>query len=176
SAQPTCRLFRNDLVVTADGKRTLRFTDVTESAHAGVRGYGMGVAVGDYDNDGYLDLFITAFGPSTLLHNNGDGTFTDVTATAGIDDAQWGTSAAFVDYDRDGYLDLFVAHYVDFTIAGNKLCNSALGTRDYCSPRAYRPVPARLFHNDGHGRFVDATASTGMEKAYGEGLGFAGGD
>jgi len=171
---PRCRLFRNDIASPASsGPRPLRFTDVTERARIDVRGYGMGVAAADYDNDGNVDLLVTAFGPSTLLHNNGDGTFSDVTTQAGVGDSQWGTSAAFVDYDRDGHLDLFVAHYVDFTIAGNKLCNDPVGSRDYCSPRAYRPVPARLFRNDGHGRFTDATAASGIDKAYGAGLGVA---
>jgi len=172
----TCRLFRNDLASAADGRRTLRFTDVTEAAGVGLRGYGMGVAVGDYDNDGYPDLFVTSFGSTTLLHNNGDGTFTDVTKQAGVSDSGWSTSAAFFDYDRDGNLDLFVAHYVDFTTAANKLCNDPAGARDYCSPRAYRPVPDRLFRNDGRGHFVDVTAAAGIAKAYGAGLGVATGD
>jgi enediyne biosynthesis protein E4 len=172
----TSRLFRNDLTVGADGKRTLHFTDVTESAHAGVRAYGMGVTVGDYDNDGFLDLFVTGFGSTTLLHNNGNGTFTDVTNEAGVADAQWTTSAAFVDYDRDGFLDLFVARYVDFTLAGNKLCNDSAGARDYCSPRAFRPIPDRLFRNDGHGRFVDVSEVAGITRAFGNGLGVASGD
>ena len=172
----TCRLFRNDLTSGSNGQQTLHFTDVTERAHVGVRGYGMGVAVGDYDNDGYVDIFVTAFGPSTLLHNNGDGTFTDATVQAGVTDTQWSTSAAFVDYDRDGHLDLFEAHYVDFTIAGNKQCGDSLGARDYCSPRAYRPLPARLFRNDGRGHFTDATAASGIDKAHGAGLGVAIGD
>jgi len=172
----TSRLFRNDLTVGADGKRTLHFTDVTESAHAGVRGYGMGVTVGDYDNDGFLDLFVTGFGSDALLHNNGNGTFTDVTKEAGVSDAQWTTSAAFADYDRDGHLDLFVARYVDFTLAGNKLCNDPAGARDYCSPRAFRPVPDRLFRNDGRGRFVDVTEPAGITRAFGNGLGVASGD
>src|SRR4029077_11267132 len=106
SGPPTCRLFRNDLVVAADGRRTLRFTDVTDAAGVGIRGYGMGAAVGDYDNDGYQDLFVTSFGSTTLLRNNGDGTFADVTKTAAVSDSGWSTSAAFLDYDRDGYLDL----------------------------------------------------------------------
>ena len=176
SGPPTCRLFRNDLVVAADGRRTLRFTDVTDAAGVGIRGYGMGAAVGDYDNDGYQDLFVTSFGSTTLLHNNGDGTFTDVTTQAGVSDSAWSTSAAFVDYDRDGYLDLIVAHYVDFTTAANKLCNDPAGARDYCSPRAYRPVPARLFRNQGRGRFADVTTKAGITKAYGAGLGVAVGD
>jgi enediyne biosynthesis protein E4 len=173
---PTCRLFRNDLLVSADGRRTLRFADVTEAAGVGLRGYGMGAAVGDYDNDGYPDLFVTSFGSTTLLRNNGDGTFADVTKSAAVSDSGWSTSAAFVDYDRDGYLDLFVAHYVDFTIAANKLCNDSAGARDYCSPRAYRPVPDRLFRNDGRGHFVDVTAAAGITRAYGAGLGVAIGD
>ena len=133
----------------------------------------MGAAVGDYDNDGDLDLFVTAFGPETLYRNNGDGTFTDVTAQAGVSDPLWSTSAAFVDYDRDGDLDLFVANYLDFTIAGNKVCSDAVGARDYCSPRAYRPVPDRLYRNDGNGRFTDATEAAGITRADGAGLGVA---
>src|SRR5260370_31737322 len=89
SAPATCRLFRNDLTVSADGRRTLRFTDVTKQAGISVRGYGMGVAVGDYDNDGYQDLFVTGYGATTLLHNNGDGTFTDVTRQAGVRRTLW---------------------------------------------------------------------------------------
>jgi enediyne biosynthesis protein E4 len=173
---PSCRLFRNDLTVGPDGKRSLHFTDVTERAGLALRTYGMGAAVGDYDNDGYLDLFVTGVGGATLFHNNGDGTFTDVTAKAGLTDSLWSTSAAFVDYDRDGRLDLFVAHYLDFSIASNKVCHDAVGARDYCSPRAYTPVPAKLFHNDGNGRFSDATEAAGISKAYGAGLGVATGD
>ena len=173
---PSSRLFRNDLTVGPGGKPALRFTDVTERAGIAVRAYGMGAAVGDYDNDGFLDLFVTGFGAATLLHNNGDGTFADVTARAGLADPRWSTSAAFLDYDRDGHLDLFVARYLDFSIASNKVCRDAVGARDYCSPRAYKPVPAGLFHNDGHGRFDDATETAGIGKAYGAGLGVAVGD
>jgi hypothetical protein len=176
SALSDCRLFRNDLTVSPNGTRTLHFTDVTKQAGVSVRGYGMGVAVGDYDNDGYLDLFVTAFGGTTLLHNNGNGTFTDVTKQAGVADTLWSTSAAFVDYDRDGFLDLFVARYVDFTPGANKQCNDPVGARDYCGPRAYRPVPDRLFRNDGHGHFADVTEATGIAKSDGAGLGVAVGD
>src|SRR5215510_6061015 len=132
----TSRLFRNDLKVEPNGQRTLHFTDVTERAGIGKHAYGMGVAVGDYDNDGDLDVLVTCFGPETLYRNNGDGTFTDVTRDAGVGDDQWSTSAAFVDVDRDGDLDLFVANYVDFTIANNKQCADSVGVRDYCGPRA----------------------------------------
>jgi hypothetical protein len=176
SGPATSRLFRNDLAVGADGRRSLHFTDVTERARVGLRAYGMGVAVGDYDNDGYLDLFVTAFGPETLYHNNGDGTFTDLTGQAGVSDPYWSTSAAFVDYDRDGKLDLFVANYVDFTIAANQLCSDSVGARDYCGPRAYHPVPSRLYRNEGNGRFTNVTEAAGIGKAYGAGLGVATGD
>ncbi|PYR91920.1 MAG: RNA-binding protein, partial [Acidobacteria bacterium] len=173
---PSCRLFRNDLTVGSDGRRSLHFTDVTERAGLALRTYGMGVAVADYDGDGNLDLFVTGFGPDTLFRNNGDGTFTDVTAQAGVSDALWSTSAAFIDYDRDGDLDLFVANYLDFNLASNKVCHDAVGTRDYCSPRAYHPVPDKLYRNDGNGRFTDVTDASGISKADGAGLGVTTGD
>ncbi len=172
----TSRLFRNDLTVGPDGQRKLHFTDVTERAGVALQAYGMGAAVGDYDNDGYLDLFVTSFGPETLFHNNGNGTFTDVTAQAGVTDPLWSTSAAFIDYDRDGDLDLFVANYLDFTLAGNKECRDSVGSRDYCSPRAYHPVPDKLYRNDGSGRFTNVTETAGISKADGAGLGVATGD
>lgn len=170
------RLFRNDLRIEPDCRRTLRFTDVT--AHAGItaRGVGMGVAVADYDNDGDLDLLLTTFGPETLYRNNGDGTFTDVTREAGVSDDLWSSSAAFLDYDRDGDLDLFVANYLDFTTAANKLCYDAIGARDYCTPRAYRPARDRLWRNDGRGRFTDVSEAAGITAADGAGLGVSVGD
>ena len=170
----TSRLFRNDL--TAGGPATLRFTDVTSGAGIALRSYAMGTAVGDYDNDGDLDLFVTAFGADTLYRNNGNGTFTDATREAGVSDPLWSTSAAFFDYDRDGDLDLFVANYLDFTIADNKICHDPVGVRDYCSPRAFRPVPDRLYRNDGRGRFVNVTESAGIARADGNGLGVSVGD
>jgi hypothetical protein len=165
--KPGNRLFRN--LVSETGK--LQFVDVTENAGVGHIGYGMGVAVGDYDNDGFQDLYITNFGRNVLYHNNGDGTFTDVTAKAGVDDARWSTSAAWVDYDRDGRLDLFVANYLDFTVKGNKHCYAPTGERDYCTPKMYQPVPARLFHNRGDGTFEDVTEAAGVGAAIGPGLG-----
>jgi hypothetical protein len=172
----TSRLFRNDLSPGAGGRRTLRFTDVTSRAGIGWRAYGMGAAVADYDNDGDLDLFLTSFGPDALYRNNGDGTFTDVTAAAGVSDPLWSTSAAFLDYDRDGDLDLFVANYLDFAVTDNKVCSDALGARDYCGPRAYRPVPDRLYRNDGQGRFSNVTEAAGIARADGPGLGVSVGD
>jgi hypothetical protein len=168
---PGTRLFRNDLDPGARGIGRLRFTDVTEKAGLRFLGHGMGVAVGDYDNDGRPDVYLTAFGSNALYHNDGDGTFTDVTRAAGVDDPRWSTSATFFDYDADGDLDLFVANYLDFTIAGNKTCFDAVGARDFCSPARYRPVPGRLFRNDGGGRFADVTEASGIAKAFGPGLG-----
>jgi hypothetical protein len=169
------RLFRNDLRVAADGTRTLRFTDVTDAAGLTLAIPGMGVAAGDYDHDGFVDLFVTGFGADALLRNTGRGTFTDVTARSGLADRLWSTGASFVDYDRDGDLDLFVAHYVDFTPATNQQCADPGGRRDYCQPQTYRPVPDRLFRNDG-GRFTDVTAAAGLGKAFGNGLGVVAGD
>jgi hypothetical protein len=174
--RPTSRLFRNDLTAPGDGRPVVRFTDVTERAGVGLEAYGMGATVGDYDNDGDLDLFVTTFGPDTLYRNNGNGTFSDVTAEAGVSDPLWSTSATFFDYDRDGNLDLFVANYLDFTLAANKSCTDPLGAPDYCGPRLYRPVPDRLYRNTGDGRFTDVTGATGISKADGAGLGVTAGD
>ena len=164
---PGDRLFRNDL----DATGALKFTDVTEQAGLGSTGYGQGVAVGDYDNDGDPDLYVTNFGPNVLYRNNADGTFSDVTAGAGVDDPNWSTSTAFTDYDRDGDLDLFVANYVQFTVKANKRCAGADGKPDYCGPQAYDAVRDRLFRNDGDGRFADVTTAAGLDVAFGPGLG-----
>jgi hypothetical protein len=166
------RLFRNELTET--GK--LRFTDVTDQAGLSHAGYGMGVAVGDYNNDGYPDLFVTGFGSNTLYRNNGNGTFTDVTREAGLAGAGWSTSAVFVDFDKDGYLDLYVARYLDFTVRGNKQCFDATGERDYCPPAAYKPLSHRLYRNLGNGKFRDVTQAAGIGAAVGPGLGVACGD
>jgi enediyne biosynthesis protein E4 len=165
--KPGNRLFRNLLSET--GK--LQFVDVTEKAGVGHIGFGMGVAVGDYDNDGYQDLYVTNFGHNVLYHNNGDGTFTNVTIKAGVDDLRWSTGAAWIDFDRDGRLDLFVANYLDFNVKGNKRCYASTGERDYCTPKMYQPVPARLFHNRGDGTFEDVTEASGIGAAVGPGLG-----
>ncbi|MBM3558949.1 MAG: CRTAC1 family protein, partial [Alphaproteobacteria bacterium] len=166
-ARTSDRLFRNTLVESG----RLGFLDVTAAAGLGRTAWGMGAAVGDYDNDGDADLYVTAFGSNVLYRNNGDGTFTDVTAEAGVDDPRWTTGAAFVDYDADGDLDLVVVAYVDFTEAGNKPCYEPAGQRDYCLPAEFRPLPARLFRNDGAGRFADVTVPAGLGAASGAGLG-----
>ena len=169
-AARTHRLFRNELVE----RGTLRFTDVTVGSGLDAP-CAMGVAAGDYDNDGDQDLYVTALGPNTLYRNN-DGTFTDVTAAAGVADERWSTAATFLDYDRDGDLDLFVANYLDFSPTNNKQCFNPVGARDYCGPRSYHPVPDRLFRNEGAGRFMDVTEAAGITKADGAGLGVATGD
>jgi hypothetical protein len=174
-ARPASRLFRNDLDVDAGGRRTLRFVDVTTRAGVGLVAQGMGAAVGDYNNDGWIDLFVTTYGRNVLYRNNGNGTFTDMTKAAGLIDDRWSTSATFVDYDRDGHLDLFVANYVDFTVAGNRTCATA-GTPDYCNPGVYKPVLSRLYRNLGTGRFADVTTAAGISKAFGSGLGVVAGD
>lgn len=165
--KPGNRLFKNLLSET--GK--LRFVDVTEEAGIGHVGYGMGVAVGDYDNDGFLDLYVTNFGRNVLYHNNGNGTFTDVTLQFGVEDSHWSTSAAWLDFDGDGWLDLFVCNYVDFTVEGNRACVSPAGEPDYCTPKAYHAVPSRLFRNLRNGRFEDVSESSGINRSYGPALG-----
>ena len=169
---PGNRLYRNEV----DSGGELRFTDVTEQAGVGHKGYGMGVAVGDYDNDGDLDLYVTNFGPNVLYRNNGNGTFSDITRQAGADDSRWSTSAAFLDYDSDGDLDLFLTNYLDFSLEANRTCYDALGARDYCDPSGYRPVPDRLLRNDGTGKFTDVTQTAGVDTAFGSGLGVASAD
>src|SRR4029079_10938954 len=126
-SQPRSRLFRNDLGKT--GATTLRFVDVTASSGLAFVSYGMGAATGDFNNDGWVDLYVTALGPNRLFRNNHDGTFTDVTAASGTADGPWSTSATFVDYDRDGWLDLFVAHYVDFSVDMKRGCFAADSAR-----------------------------------------------
>jgi enediyne biosynthesis protein E4 len=151
------------------------FTDVTEKA--GLSGisqnhYDMGVAVGDYDNDGFEDIYVTGFGGNTLYHNNGDGTFTDVTKKAGVAASGWNTSAGFLDYDNDGKLDLFVTRYVDWTFKTNRFCGEEKpGYRAYCHPDNYEGVTSILYHNDGNGTFTDVSEKSGIAKSIGKGLG-----
>jgi hypothetical protein len=173
------RLYRNDLVVNPDGTRTLRFTDVTRESGITARGYGMGVAAGDFDNDGCVDLFLTNLGPNQLWRNNCDGTFTDVSNHIGAaadssrqkPDSSWSVSAAFLDFDRDGWLDLFVGNYLSYRIEANMPCFSPSGRPDYCSPSAYRPQPSRLYHNNRDGTFSDVTVAAGLARDFGPALG-----
>jgi len=166
-ALPRSRLFRNDL----SGAGPLHFTDVTERSGIAATAYGMGAAVGDIDNDGWTDVYLTGLGAAQMLRNNGNGSFSDVTAASRTNDARWSTSASFVDYDADGWLDLFVVHYVNFGLDMKRGCFSAGSARDYCNPAVYEAVPARLLHNDRDGTFSDVSARAGLERLAGRGLG-----
>jgi enediyne biosynthesis protein E4 len=150
------------------------FTDVTVKAGLAVALFGLGVAVGDYDNDGHDDIFVSALGQSHLFHNTGNGTFTDVTRAAGL----WGpnefsTSAAWVDYDRDGKLDLVVANYVQWSLEGDLRCTLDGTHKSYCTPESYKGTSARLWHNLGNGKFEDATQKAGLYDATSKSLGVA---
>ncbi len=166
----TDRLFRNDLD-GAGNPDSLGFTDVTAESGFDARGYGMGVAAGDIDNDGWVDLYVSNFGPNQLWRNNGDGTFSDRTVASGADDARWSVSSAFLDYDRDGWLDLYVGNYVNYSMANNVECFH--NVRTYCGPDGFAPVPDRLFRNRGDGTFEDATAVSQVGTEYGPALGVA---
>ena len=151
------------------------FTDVTEKAGVTGNAYGMGVAVGDYDNDGFPDIYVTQYAQGILYHNNGDGTFTDVTAQAGVSTTGWSTSAVWFDYDNDGRLDLFVLQFaqLDKTIwCGNKLS----GERWYCHPSFYKPMPCWLFHNNGDGTFTDVSKASGIDRSLAKGWGVVAAD
>jgi enediyne biosynthesis protein E4 len=169
AAVPVSRLYRNDL--GADDNPRLRFTDVTSGSRIVASGYGMGAAAGDYDNDGWVDLYVTYLGSNRMLRNNGDTTFSDVTTRTGTGDTRWSTSATFFDYDRDGWLDLFVVNYVNFGLGMKRGCFSAGSARDYCNPAVYDPVPDRLFRNNRDGTFSDATARAGLTRSPARGLG-----
>jgi hypothetical protein len=166
------RLYHN----TGDGT----FTDVTDKAGVGGAGYGMGVAVGDYDNDGWPDIFLANVTGNQLFHNNGDGTFTDVTAKAGVDGGiykgknkkMWSVSAAWVDYNNDGLLDLFVTNYVEWEVNHDPVCLAGK-ERSYCDPKWYKPLPDTLYRNNGDGTFADVSVETGIASHLGKGMGVA---
>ena len=146
------------------------FTDVTEKAGVAAGGYGQGVAIGDYDGDGFPDMYVTQYGRSILYHNNGDGTFTDVTEKAGVAAPGWSSSAVWFDYDNDGRLDLFVCRFVEFTKAENLPCK-AYNKPGYCVPTLYKPKASWLFHNNGDGTFTDVSKSSGIGKSLGKAWG-----
>lgn len=160
------------------------FTDVTEKAGVSRAGWGQGVAVGDYDNDGFADLYLTFFGGNILFRNNGNGTFSDVTGKAGVGAGGWSTSAAWADYDNDGLLDLFVARYIDFDLATAPLPGAQVpgvnciyrGFPVMCGPKGLRGARDLLFHNNGDGTFTDVTARAGIDRTNSRGLGAVWGD
>jgi enediyne biosynthesis protein E4 len=171
AVSPRGRLFRNELQLDKNGVRTIQFSDVTEKSGIVATGYGMGVAVGDINNDGRPDLYLTTLGSNQMYLNKGDGTFVDVTKNTNTDDPRWSTSAAFVDYDRDGWLDLMVVNYADFSPANSPNCYASTTARDYCTPRVFRAPGNRLFHNLRNGKFADVTSASGVDKEFGHGLG-----
>lgn len=163
STKPVNRLFRQD----THG----HYTDVTDLSGLGDDGYGMGAAIGDIDNDGDLDVFVTNVGPDHLYRNRGDGTFENITAAAGIRIDGWSASAGFFDYDRDGWLDLFITRYMDFNTT--KRCFDAAGRPDYCAPSQFPPLHDVLLHNNGDGTFTDASDAAGISAVAARGLGLA---
>lgn len=165
------RLFRNDLAVRPDGSRLLRFVDVTAEAGIAATGYGMGVATGDIDNDGCVDVYLTNVGPNQLLHNNCNGTFTDISKKSRTDDPGWAVSASFFDFNRDGWLDLYVGNYVRWDVGADQKCTGLTGRRDYCTPAVYRPQGDRLYRNNKDGTFADVTGTALRGGPYGPSLG-----
>lgn len=155
------RLFRQE----ADGT----FTDVTAESGLGDTGYGMGVAVGDIDNDGFVDIYVTNYGPDALYHNDGNGRFTDVTAGSPMSAEAWSASAVFCDYDRDGFLDLYVTHYVTYDPTNQ--CRNADGSLEYCSPQVFPGASDVLYHNNGDGTFRDVSLEAGIKGVSAPGLG-----
>jgi hypothetical protein len=166
------------------GSKDGTFTDVTASAGVGRSGWGQGVAVGDYDNDGFPDIYLTFYGQNVLFHNNGDGTFTDVTAKAGVAAGGWSTSAAWADYDSDGKLDLYVTRYIDFDLATAPLPGARVpgvnctyrGFPVMCGPRGLHGARDILYHNNGDGTFTDVTERAGIDRSRYRGLGVVWGD
>ncbi len=162
----TLKLYRNN------GKGV--FTDVTRAAGLAVSFYGMGVAVGDYDNDGHVDIFVSALGQSRLFRNHGNKTFSDATAAAGLAGPnEFSSGAAWVDYDLDGRLDLFVANYVQWSIANDLFCTLGSTRKSYCTPESYKGASARLWRNLGNGKFADVTRQAGVFDATSKALGIA---
>ncbi len=164
--------FRNRLFQNSHGK----FTDVTEKAGLGGEGYSMGVAAADYDNDGWVDLFVTGVRSNTLYRNRGDGTFENITARAGLKgDGKWSVAAGWFDYDNDGWLDLFVVRYVVWDPATEPRCGTT-EHRDYCHPKFYWPLPNALYHNERNGTFRDVSVESGIAAHLGKGMGVVFGD
>ena len=166
SVPPTNRFYRND-----NGT----FIDITDTASVGDTGYGLGCCVGDYNNDGFTDLYVTNYGPNTLYRNNGDGTFTDVAGTAGVDGDLFSSGCAFVDVDADGYLDLYVVNYVHFDPDANPAC-ARRGIPTYCTPEALPGAADVFYRNNGDGTFTDVSKAVGVGTARGKGLGVVCGD
>ncbi len=173
---PRDRLFRNDLSPAAGGEPAVRFVDVTAASGIDETGYGMGVATGDLDGDGWVDLFVANLGADRLFVNRGDGSFADRTAESGASDDRWSVAGSFADYDGDGLLDLYVVNYVDFSFATNPVCFAESTRRDWCGPSTFQGAADRLLRNRGGGRFEDVSTRAGIAAAREPGLGVLAGD
>ena len=171
----TDRLYRNELI-SDDGGGELRFTDVTEQMGLAVHGNNMGIAAGDIDNDGDVDLYLTNSGPNHLLRNEGGRAFVDIVGPSGTDDDRWSVAATFFDYDHDGFLDLAVGNYVDFRRGTVKDCTGNTGALDYCGPQSYPPLGNRLLRNRGDGTFEDVTIKAWVDAERGSTLGLVAAD
>jgi hypothetical protein len=154
----------------------LRFTDVTGAAGIHPQGYGMGIATGDIDNDGWIDVYLPRLGASVMLRNTGHGTFEDISRASGTDNAGWGVSATFADYDRDGWLDLYVANYLAYNVDSDSHCFTTARQPDYCAPATYRPAADRLYRNRGNRTFEDVTGPSGVARQTAPALGVIGTD
>jgi len=172
----TDRLYRNDLEITSAGERVVRFVDVTVSAGIRAEGFGVGVATGDIDNDGWVDLYVNNHGVNQMWRNNGDGTFSDVTDSTGTGNRRFSATASFFDFDRDGWLDLYVGNYVDWSFVTHRQCFSPTGARDYCSPLAYDNEPDGLYRNRGDGTFEDVSVEARISEEFGAALGIVAAD
>ncbi|WP_181918797.1 CRTAC1 family protein [Wenzhouxiangella sediminis] len=173
------RVYRNDLDRTAPDTDIPRFTDITDSSGLVANGYGMGVATGDVDNDGRIDVYLTNYGSNQLWRNVSDDEgirFEEVTSASGSDDPRWSTSASFSDLDGDGWLDLYVANYVDFRFENHKVCRMPGGQPNYCGPQSYDGLSDSLFRNEGDGRFKDVTGPAGILDSPSSGLGVVAAD
>lgn len=177
SESPTGKLYRNDLEIEKNGTRTIKFTDVTKTSGIIADGYGFGVASGDINNDGFVDLYICNLGANKLFLNNGNGTFTDISTSSKTEDERWSVSASFFDYDRDGFLDLMVVNYGIFDVEKTKvICYSPTTAKDYCGPKAFQTAGNSLFRNKGDGTFENVTVSGGIDKEFGHALGVVAAD
>lgn len=173
------QVFRNELIGSGGASGGLRFTDVTESSGLAATGYGMGVATGDIDNDGRIDVYLTNFGANKLWRNVSDAAgirFEDVTERSGAGDSRWSTSASFADLDADGLLDLYVANYVDFRFENHRTCRTPGGRPNYCGPQSYQGEPDSLFRNLGAMRFADISGPAGILGSPSSGLGVVAAD
>ena len=169
--RPADRLLRNNLISGSTKNEQATFTDITDEAQLNIDDYGMGVATGDFNNDGWIDLIVTNYGKNRLLENKGDGTFKDLSHALPNNDQRWSTSAAFFDFNRDGLLDIYITNYVEYDVKNKKNCYARSSRLDYCGPAAFKPQKDSFYQNLGKGKFIDVTDSLLRDYQAGPGLG-----